>query len=82
MSELNAEKIFVLDTSVILHDNDVINSFDEHSIAIPITVFEELDTFKRGNDIKNFEARQFIRKIDFLSKNNSHLLLVDDDERQ
>ena len=71
MSELNAEKIFVLDTSVILHDNDVINSFDEHSIAIPITVFEELDTFKRGNSIKNFEARQFIRKIDLLSKNNS-----------
>ncbi len=71
MSELNAEKIFVLDTSVILHDNDVINSFDEHSVAIPITVFEELDTFKRGNSIKNFEARQFIRKIDLLSKNNS-----------
>lgn len=71
MSELNAEKIFVLDTSVILHDNDVINSFDEHSVAIPITVFEELDTFKRGNSIKNFEARQFIRKIDLLSKSNS-----------
>lgn len=71
MSELNAEKIFVLDTSVILHDNDVINSFDEHSVAIPITVFEELDTFKRGNSIKNFEARQFIRKIDLLSKSSS-----------
>ena len=29
MSKLATEKIFVLDTSVILHDNDVINSFDE-----------------------------------------------------
>ncbi len=71
MSKLASEKIFVLDTSVILHDNDVINSFEEHSVAIPITVFEELDTFKRGNSVKNFEARQFIRKIDLLSQNNS-----------
>lgn len=71
MSKSKPNKIFVLDTSVILHDNDVINSFDEHSVAIPITVLEELDTFKRGNNVKNFEARQFIRKIDFLSKNNS-----------
>ena len=45
----NTNKIFVLDTSVILHDNDVINSFKEHSVAIPITVLEELDTFKKGN---------------------------------
>jgi len=63
------KKIYVLDTSVILHDHNVMQSFDEHDIAIPITVLEELDNFKRGNDIKNFEAREFIRQIDKLSKN-------------
>lgn len=61
------KKIFVLDTSVILHDHNSINSFDEHDIAIPITVLEELDNFKRGNDSKNFEAREFIRILDKLS---------------
>lgn len=62
-----AKKIFVLDTSVILHDHNSINNFEEHDIGIPITVLEELDNFKRGNDTKNFEAREFIRKIDKLS---------------
>jgi PhoH-like ATPase len=60
-------KIFVLDTSVILHDHNAINNFQEHDVAIPITVLEELDNFKRGNDTKNFEAREFIRIIDKLS---------------
>ena len=43
------KKIFVLDTSVILHDHDSIKSFEEHDVAIPITVLEELDNFKKGN---------------------------------
>ena len=60
-------KIFVLDTSVILHDHNSLNCFEENDIAIPITVLEELDNFKRGNDNKNFEAREFIRTLDRLS---------------
>ena len=60
-------KIYVLDTSVILHDNNAINSFEENDVAIPITVLEELDNFKQGNATKNFEARAFIRFIDSLS---------------
>lgn len=62
-------KIFVLDTSVILHDHKAIDNFDEHDICLPITVLEELDNFKRGKDTKNFEAREFIRMIDKLSAN-------------
>ena len=57
-------KIFVLDTSVILYDHNSIMNFDEHDVAIPITVLEELDEFKKGSDTKNFEARQFIRLLD------------------
>ena len=66
------KKIFVLDTSVILHDHNVLDCFEENDIAIPITVLEELDNFKRGNDTKNFEAREFIRILDRLS--NSYTL--------
>jgi len=65
------KKIFVLDTSVILHDHNSIMNFDEHDVAIPITVLEELDNFKIGNDTKNFACREFIRTLDKLSKNQS-----------
>ncbi len=64
-------KIFVIDTSVILHDHNAIHNFDEHDIAIPITVLEELDNFKKGNDTKNYEAREFIRFLDKLSNEST-----------
>ena len=50
-------KVFVIDTSVLLHDHNAIKSFEDNRVAIPITVLEELDTFKVGNDTKNFEAQ-------------------------
>jgi PhoH-like ATPase len=62
-----AGKIFVLDTSVILYNHNAILSFEENDVAIPITVLEELDNFKKGNDTKNFEAREFIRYMDKIS---------------
>jgi PhoH-like ATPase len=61
------KKIFVLDTSVILYNHNAIHSFEENDVAIPITVLEELDNFKKGNDTINFEAREFIRIMDKLS---------------
>src|SRR5690606_36956094 len=68
------KKIFVLDTSVIIFDHKSIMNFAEHDIVIPITVLEELDTFKKGNDTKNYEAREFIR---FLDKNSMDSLIQD-----
>ncbi|MDX1651381.1 MAG: PhoH family protein [Brumimicrobium sp.] len=65
------KKIFVLDTSVLLHDHQSIVNFQMHDVAIPITVLEELDNFKVGNDTKNFTARAVIRFIDKLSGGNS-----------
>lgn len=69
MAKIKKEKkVFILDTSVILFEHNSILNFDEHDIGIPITVLEELDNFKKGNDTKNFEAREFIRLIDKLAK--------------
>ena len=65
--KVSDKKIFVLDTSVILYDHKCINNFQEHDVAIPITVLEELDNFKKGNDTINYEAREFIRYLDKLS---------------
>jgi PhoH-like ATPase len=63
-------KIFVLDTSVILHDFNALQNFQEHDVAIPITVLEELDSFKKGNSVLNLQAREFIRQLDKLSNHN------------
>ena len=63
-------KIFVLDTSVILYDFNALHNFQEHDVAIPITVLEELDQFKKGNSVLNLQAREFIRQLDKLSSHN------------
>ncbi|MFN7962189.1 MAG: PhoH family protein [Thermoanaerobaculia bacterium] len=57
-------KIFVLDTSVILYDASSINNFEEHDVAVPLTVLEELDQFKKGNNVLNLQAREFVRQLD------------------
>jgi PhoH-like ATPase len=62
-----ATKLFVLDTSVILYDANAILSFKEHDVAVPITVLEELDHFKKGDTVVNLQAREFIRQLDKLS---------------
>ena len=69
-SKTDKKKIFVLDTSVILYDHNAFENFQEHDVAIPIQVLEELDNMKSGNDTRNFEARSFIRLMDDISHNN------------
>jgi hypothetical protein len=66
-AEESMQKLFVVDTNVVLFDHSCIYSFEEHDVAIPIVVLEELDRFKRGNDLINIEARQFIRELDRLA---------------
>jgi len=61
------KKLFVLDTNVLLHDYNCLQNFDEHDIAIPITVLEEIDHFKKGKDQIHYNAREFIRTLDGLS---------------
>jgi PhoH-like ATPase len=63
-------KIFVVDTSVILYNHGAILDFEDNDVAIPITVLEEVDQFKKGNDTKNFEAREFARILDKLSQSS------------
>ncbi len=60
-------KLFVLDTNVVLHDAGCIRQFEENDLAVPIAVLEELDRFKKGNEDINFQAREFLRRIDELT---------------
>jgi PhoH-like ATPase len=67
MRKKHNKKIFIIDTNVLLHDYKCIYNFEENDIIIPIVVLEELDKFKRGNDLINFHAREFTRELDKLS---------------
>lgn len=59
-------KTFVLDTNVLLHDPDSIFSFQDNKVVIPMTVVEELDSFKKSNDERGRSARLISRKLDAL----------------
>ena len=63
MAKKEEKKIFVLDTNIPLQDPNCLYGFKEHDICIPITVLEELDKFKKGNETKNLNARAFLRAL-------------------
>lgn len=64
------KKLFVLDTNVILHDYNCIYNFQENDIVIPIVALEELDYFKKGNELINYHAREFARELDKIAGDN------------
>ncbi len=64
------KKVFVLDTNVLLHDYTCIYNFQENDIVIPIVALEELDQFKKGNEMINFHAREFTRELDKIAGDN------------
>lgn len=59
------EKIYILDTNVLLHDPMAIHAFAEHHVVIPMTVLEELDIIKDRRDKEvSREARIAINNIE------------------
>ena len=69
MPSRRAPKTFILDTNVILHDASCIHQFQENDIVIPLPVIEEIDHFKRGSQVINFNAREFARTLDSITGN-------------
>jgi PhoH-like ATPase len=63
-SGLVAEKTFVLDTNVLVHDPEAIFKFARHDVVIPVTVLEELDTLKRLPGEVGKNSRAAIRLIE------------------
>jgi len=59
-------KTFVFDTNVLLHDPNAINAFEDNQIVIPITVIEEIDTFKKELTETGRNARYISRVLDEL----------------
>ena len=65
------KKVFVVDTNVILSDPNSIFSFEDNDVYIPISVIEEMDTFKKGLSETGRNARQFSRILDQLRERGS-----------
>jgi PhoH-like ATPase len=62
------EKIFILDTNVLIHNPLALFAFQENRVVIPITVIEEIDNFKKDMDEKGRNARQISRYLDSLRR--------------
>jgi PhoH-like ATPase len=67
----NTMKTFVLDTNVLLHNAECIESFADNTVVLPMAVIEELDKFKTHNDELGRNARQVIRRLDALRAKGS-----------
>ncbi len=65
------KKTFVLDTNVILVNHEVMFSFQEHNVVIPMCVIDELDNFKKCKDNRGYEAREFSRYLKKLSNQDN-----------
>ena len=65
-------KTFVLDTNVLLHSAQSLESFQDNDIVLPMAVIEELDKFKKYQDELGRNARQVIRTLDAL-REKGHL---------
>ena len=59
-------KLFVLDTNVLMHDPTSLFRFEEHDIFLPMATLEELDNHKKGMTEVARNARQASRYLDDL----------------
>jgi PhoH-like ATPase len=57
-------KLFVLDTNVLMHDPSSLFRFEEHDIFLPMATLEELDNHKKGMTEVARNARQASRYLD------------------
>ena len=61
-----AQKLFVLDTNVLMHDPSSLFRFEEHDVFLPMMTLEELDNHKKGMSEVARNARQVSRSLEAL----------------
>lgn len=66
-----AEKIYILDTNVLVHDPSALFNFKNVLIGIPAIVLEELDHFKAEMSERGRNAREVSRLLDNLRERGS-----------
>ena len=65
-------KLFVLDTNVLMHDPTSLFRFEEHDVYLPMFVLEELDNGKKGMSEVARNARQASRFLDAIVSETAH----------
>lgn len=65
-TENKPNKLFVVDTNVLMHDPSSLFRFAEHDVYLPMMTLEELDGHKRGMSEVSRNARQVSRSLDEL----------------
>ncbi|CAN0621436.1 PhoH-like ATPase [Burkholderia multivorans] len=65
-AEVEVQKLFVLDTNVLMHDPSSLFRFEEHDVYLPMMTLEELDNHKKGMSEVARNARQVSRTLDAL----------------
>lgn len=60
------KKVFILDTNILLNNPLSLFQFDDNDIVIPISVIEEIDTFKKDQSDIGRNAREVSRILDRL----------------
>ncbi len=65
---MSKQKIYILDTNVLIHDPQSLFAFNGSLIGIPTMVLEELDQFKTESTDRGRNAREVTRQLDSLRK--------------
>jgi PhoH-like ATPase len=76
MTKKRLQKLFVLDTNILMHDPSAIYRFQEHDIYLPMVVLEELDKHKTGLSEVARNVRQTNRSLVELMSNATHQEVV------
>ncbi|GAB2703066.1 PhoH family protein [Paenibacillus thermoaerophilus] len=66
------QKVYVLDTNVLLHDPNALFAFEDNLVVIPAAALEEIDSKKRNADELGRNARRVSRLLDSL-RETGHL---------
>ena len=69
-------KFFILDTNILLDYPEALFAFDDNIVLLTETILEELNSFKKLNDDRGYNARIVIRYLESLRKQNNLLIGV------
>ena len=65
------QKIYVLDTNVLIQSPAALQSFEDNHVVLPLAVLEELDGLKNADGETGANARQAIRFLEQLRRTGS-----------
>lgn len=68
---MSSEKLFILDTNVLVHDPMALYAFAGAHVGIPSIVLEELDKFKTEPSGRGRNSRETVRRLDMLRDRGS-----------